>query len=234
MRKLFFTTEDTENSRGARRDIMTPFRTMKIKIITLTICFVLTSGCMSLPKADLSALKPPGPVTAVLAAWEPAVSNGEDSMRGFGGRIYFYDQEMLRPVKIKGTVVVYAFDEDERSPWDAKPDEGFVFDSKTLNSKSVYSKSKLGHSYNLWIPIDKAESDSPLKKVSLIVRYIPEKGSSIVSAQTTTHLPGRSDQERLSAKAGVSEQSDLRSAWEERTIEPDFNRSRAMQSATIR
>jgi len=192
------------------------------------------SGCMSIPKADLSALKPPGPVTSVLAAWEPAVSNGEDSMRGFGGRIYFYDQEMLRPVKIKGTVVVYAFDEDGRSPWDAKPNEGYVFDSKTLNSKGIYSKSKLGHSYNLWIPLDKAGPESPARNISLIVRYIPEKGSPVVSKQATVRLPGRREQSQsiipveLNRFEGPIEEL-VRPVSSDR---PD--RSRVLQTATIR
>jgi len=206
---------------------------------------------MTMPKADFSALKSPGPVTSVIAAWEPAVSNGEKTERGFGGRVYFYDSEMNRPVKIKGTVIVYAFDEDGRSQWDAKPNEGYVFDSKTLNSRGVYSKSKLGHSYSLWIPIDEAKPENPSRKISLIVRYIPEKGASVVSSQATAHLPGRRDQEQLVAKVatneweGVIHEMGLRPAagrplperarlTEERIIESNPNRLRAMQSATIR
>jgi len=206
---------------------------------------------MSVPKVDFSALKSPGPVTSVIAAWEPAVSNGEKPERGFGGRVYFYDSELNRPVKIKGKVVVYAFDEDGRCQWDAKPNEGYVFDSKTLNSRGVYAKSKLGHSYNLWIPIDPARPDSPSRKISLIVRYIPEKGSSVVSSQATAHLPGRRDQERFAAQVEVNEwdgpiqQAGLRSAasrplperarlTEERMIGSNPDRLRTMQSETIR
>jgi len=221
-------------------------------VIFLAICaLIVSSGCMTMPKVDMSALKSPGPVTSVIAAWEPAVSNGENPERGFGGRIYFYDSEQNRPVKIKGTVVVYAFDEDGRCQWDAKPNEGFVFDNKTLNSKGVYAKSKLGHSYNLWIPLDAARPDNPSRKISLIVRYIPEKGSSVVSQQATAHLPGRRDQERFIAQVEVNEwdgpiqQVALRSAavrplperarlTEERMIESNTDRSRTMQSATIR
>ena len=223
-------------------------------IIPLTISFLLITltGCTTLPKMDLSALKSPGPVTSVVAAWEPAVSNGENPQRGFGGRVYFYDSEKNQPVKIKGTVVVYVFDEDGRDEWDAKPNEGYVFDSKTLNSKGVYSKSKLGHSYSLWIPIDDAKPESPARKISLIVRYIPEKGSSEMSSQTTAHLPGRRDQERSIAQietnewdgpvqqVGLLRPSSARptiparaSLTEERIIESP-NRLRTMQSATIR
>jgi len=223
-------------------------------IISLTICALfISSGCMTMPKVDMSALKSPGPVTTVVAAWEPAISNGENPERGFGGRVYFYDAEQNRPVKIKGTVVVYAFDEDGRDKWDAKPNEGYVFNNKTLNSKEVYSKTKLGHSYRLWIPIDDAtRQDNPARQISLIVRYVPEKGSSVVSPQTTTQLPGRRDPEKFIAKVELNEwdspiqeslglrQAPARSVperarlTEERMIEANVERSRTMESATIR
>lgn len=222
------------------------------KFIFLTVCtLVVSTGCMTVPKVDMSTLKTPGPVTRVIAAWEPAVSNGENPERGFGGRVYFYDSVLNRPVKAKGTVVVYAFDEDGRDKWDAKPDEGYVFDSKTLNSKEVYRKTKLGHSYGIWIPIDAAKPENPARKISLIVRYIPEKGSSVVSTQTTTLLPGRRDQEKFFAKEelnkwdGPIQEVVLRSAGvhpiperarltEEQVIESNPDRLRTMQAATIR
>ena len=160
--------------------------------VSLLLLLLLLTGCTSLrmPQLDLSAWKPPGPVTSVAASWSPAISNGANPQRGFGGRVYFYDGEM-RPVKIKGKVIVYVFEEDGRAKGDAKPNEGIVFDEKTLNSRGVYVKSSLGHSYNLWIPIDDARPESPAKKISLIVRYIPNQGTQQMSAQTTTHLPGR-------------------------------------------
>ena len=178
--------------------LLTPFS------LLLTTLFFL-AGCVTAlkpPHVDMSALKPPGPATTVAAAWEPAVSNGENPMRGFGGRIYLYDQDMQRPIKAKGTIVVYIFDEEGRMPGDEKPNEGLVFNEKILNSKGVYKKSKVGHSYNLWIPIDAAGPEGQAKKISLIVRYIPEKGgSSVTSTQTTAHLPGRHNDETMAAHA---------------------------------
>jgi hypothetical protein len=193
------------------------------------------------PQVDMSALKPPGAVTTVAAAWEPAISNGENPMRGFGGRIYLYDQDMIRPVKAKGAIVVYIFDEDGRMPGDEKPNEGLVFNEKVLNSKGVYKKSKVGHSYNLWVPIDAAGPDGEAKKISLIVRYIPEKGgSSITSPQATACLPGRRNGETMvaqqthqvvSQRPVVPERARL---TEERMIEASGGRPQAMQAVTIR
>jgi len=206
---------------------------------------------MSMPKVDMSALRSPGPVASVIAAWEPAVSNGENPERGFGGRVYLFDSDMQRPVRARGTIVVYAFDEEGRCQWNAKPNEGYVFDSRTLNSREIYSRSSLGHSYSLWIPIDEARPNSPARKISLIVRYIPDKGSSVVSSQATAHLPGRREQEQFIAQVEINErvgtiqEAGLRPAetrpvserarlTEERTIESNADRLRTMQAATIR
>jgi len=224
----------------------------------LTPLLFLT-GCVSalnMPQVDFSTLKPPGPVVTVVAAWEPAVSNGENPMRGFGGRVYLYDQEMSRPVKAKGMLVVYIFDEEGRLPGDEKPNEGLVFDDKTLDSKGIYKKSKMGHSYNLWVPVDAAGPDGPAKKVSLIVRYIPEKGSSVVSSQATAHLPGRRSDgtmvaahpewqiqqesgqiQQVSAQRNPSERpvpQRRQMLPEVRMIEPNIDRPTTLQAVTIR
>jgi hypothetical protein len=197
-------------------------------ILSIIICISI-AGCSSLPKPDFSAWKPAGPITAVVAAWEPAVSNGDKPMRGFGGRLYFYDQEMSRPAKVKGTIIVYAFDEEGRAFNDSKPNEGFVFDSKTLNSKGVYAKSKIGHSYNLWIPWDAAGPEGKAKKISLIVRYIPEKGASITSSQSTAYLPGRREQTVIPAQ--VQGQNE---AIRQASATPPPSSPQALQSFNIR
>jgi hypothetical protein len=198
---------------------------------------------LKMPQVDMSTLKQPGPVTSVIAAWEPAVSNGEHSMRGFGGRVYLYDQEMTRPVRAKGALVVYIFEEDGRSPNNAKPDEGIVFSEKMLNSKGIYKKSKLGHSYNLWVPIDAAGPDGAAKKVSLIVRYMPEKGgASVVSSQATAHLPGRhspalmADYFERHESGSIQQASASRSplSQERRRSSEHTDRLQTMQAVTIR
>ena len=207
---------------------------------------LLLTGCMTVPKMDLSALKSPGPVTTVVAAWGPAVSNEDKPMRGFGGRVYFYDSDLNRPVKIDGTVVVYAFDEEGRAPKDSKPTEGFVFDTKTLNSKGVYKKSKVGHSYNLWIPWDASGPEGQAKKISLIVRYIPKegKGSSVASSQATAYLPGKNSPELLQAYAEQREEETMVAMarpvpprarlTEEYVVEPNANHPKTVQSVIIR
>jgi hypothetical protein len=212
------------------------------RIYCLLTSLLFLTGCVTTlksPHVDLSALKPAGPVSSVIAAWEPAVSGGEDPMRGFGGRVYLYDQEMLRPVKAKGAIVVYIFNEEDRKPEDEKPNEGIFFSEKLLNSKGVYKKSKVGHSYNLWVPIDAAGPEGQAKKISLIVRYIPDKGgSSITSTQATAYLPGRRNSETMMAQSdwqnnAVSGQIQQASAQRSMPNRPLPERSRLTEERII-
>ncbi|MDR2346828.1 MAG: hypothetical protein LBE18_12265 [Planctomycetaceae bacterium] len=154
-------------------------------------CIVGAIGCRGagLKKPDLTALLPPGPVDKALTAWTPAIQTGEQPQRGFGGRVYFYDYEAKRPIKVDGTIAVYAFDETNRTPDNNEPTRIYTFAKEDV--KRNYSKSKLGHSYNLWIPWDTEGPEGEAKKISFIVRYIPDKGSSVVSQQTTTYLSGK-------------------------------------------
>ncbi len=166
-------------------------------------CVVALIGCSSSKwkKPDFSSILPPGPPSQIVAIWEPAVEHtaGETKpIRGFGGRVFFYENGGKKPVKINGNVVVYAFDEDERQPDDNAPSRSYVFVASDV--KKLYAKSKLGHSYNFWVPWDKEGMNGDVKKISLIVRYVPEKGPSAVSSQAMVYLPGKSGQSELLAK----------------------------------
>ena len=208
---------------------------------------LLLVGCSttSWKKPDVSLL-PPGPPTQVVAVWEPAVKHsagGEKAERGFGGRVFFYDQSMKKPVKVKGNVVVYAFDEEGRRADDNQPSRSYVFEAQDV--KKLYSKSKLGPSYNFWVPWDSDGPDGNVKKVSLIVRYVPAVGSSVVSSQALVYLPGKVGQSELQAKAEWDTRSShegsiqsmvaltkQESAIREAVIESNV-RSNTMQTSTI-
>lgn len=236
-------------------------RVLCFTVCALTVATAMISGCSSLDiqQPDLSALKPAGPAAKAIAAWEPAVKHDGDqpAQRGFGGRVYFYDAAAKKPIKVKGNVVVYAYDEEGRKADDSVPTRSFMFDAKDL--KRYYSKSKLGHSYNFWVPWDSQGPDGKAKKISLIVRYIPEKGSSVVSSQVAAYLPGKMNQNEMMAKTeweqrqgaspmlpegirqvSYSEQKPMGQnvngqgpLLEERLIESNENRPQAMQTATI-
>jgi hypothetical protein len=169
------------------------FRFRFFFIVILLFTFIGCSG-RTWTKPDFSLWRPSGPPAKTVAVWEPAVKHeaGQEPQRGFGGRVYFYDQESKKPIKINGNVVVYAFDEENRQPEDNIPTRSYLFDKNDV--KKLYAKSKLGASYNFWVPWDSEGPEGDAKKVSLIVRYIPEVGSSVVSSQAVVYLPGKLSQ----------------------------------------
>lgn len=132
-------------------------------------------------------LEPPGKVMAV---WTDTVMNqaGQKPVRGFGGRLMFYGPaEGSKPIKVKGTLVVYAFVETDRDPTNPVPDRKFVFTSDQLEKH--YSKSDLGHSYSVWLPWD--EVGGPQAEVSLLIRFTPDAGGAVVVGEQSKHvLPG--------------------------------------------
>lgn len=127
--------------------------------------------------------------TRVVALWSDAVLNRADGppVRGFGGRLMFYGNKSEKPMQVRGTLTVYAFDEEGRDPADVKPDRKFVITEEQFAKH--YSKSKVGDSYSVWIPWD--EVGGPRKELSLIVRFAGSDGSVVVGEQTKHILPGR-------------------------------------------
>jgi hypothetical protein len=120
--------------------------------------------------------------------WTDAVQQqaGQAPTRGFGGRLMFYEGKGDKPVKVDGTLVVYAFDETGRDPNNAKPDRKFVFPPEQIPSH--YSKSQIGHSYSVWVPWDKV--GGLRKEITLIVRFLPKEGAPVVGELVRQVLPG--------------------------------------------
>ncbi len=130
---------------------------------------------------------PPQIPEKVMAVWSNAQlqpNNGE-AVRGFGARLMFYDKND-KPIRVEGTLVVYAFDEQKPEGKSSRADRKYVFTPEQL--KNHYSKSQLGHSYSVFIPWDK--HGGPQQQVSLIVRFNPIGGPAIVGTQAKVMLPG--------------------------------------------
>ena len=160
---------------------------------TLVFLAILSSaGCSTWMKDRRGSLfakeeKPAAP-TKIVAMWTDTVlyQPGISPRRGFGGRLMFYDNQNKDPIKVEGTLVVYAFVEDGRDPEKVRPDRKFVFTPEQFADR--YSKSSLGHSYSVWLPWD--DVGNPQLEISLIVRFEPVAGAVVVSEQTRHVLPG--------------------------------------------
>jgi hypothetical protein len=132
----------------------------------------------------------PGTPEKIVAVWTDTVLNrtGAAPQRGFGARLMFFEAKKEKPIKVDGTLVVYAFLEDGRDPNNVKPDRKYVFTAEQLPSH--YSKSTLGHSYSIWVPWD--EVGGTQKEISLAVRFEPKKGAVVVGDLARQVLPGKS------------------------------------------
>ena len=171
----------------------------QLRGLLLLACLVAASGCSQfnmsrrIPwRADTS--DDPRQANKILATWTDAVSRNPNRspQRGFGGRLMFFEAGSDKPVKVTGDLVVYAFDEEGRHPSNTKPDRKFVFPAEAFEQH--YSKSKIGHSYSVWLPWD--EAGGARKEISLIARLVPKEGSPVVSPQSKIVLPGSTSPSR--------------------------------------
>jgi len=155
------------------------------------VLLVALAGCAQLEMPKSWTLpgwdsKPQGP-TRMTDVWTDTVLHqpGLPGVRGFGGRIMFYNDEDKKSIKVEGTLTVYAFDA-QADPLRTTPERKFVFPAEELGKH--YSKSKLGHSYNFWLPFD--EVGGPQRQYSLITRFEAATGEAILSNPTRQTLPG--------------------------------------------
>jgi len=137
----------------------------------------------------------------VVGFWNESLLHKSDgkSERGFGGRVYFYNEEGGKPIRVEGQLVVYAFDESASDRSDRTATRRYVFPAEQFARH--YSESKLGPSYSIWLPWDDVGGGD--KKISLIARFQPTHGSLIVSHQSEHRLPGSGDPARLPARGAI-------------------------------
>jgi hypothetical protein len=168
--------------------------TLRLSHVALAALAFLCSavGCTQLdlvqPTAWFSGDDEPQTPAKVVAVWTDAEAQHVDHRRtrGFGGRLTFYQRDSDAPVRVDGALVVYTFDEEGRNPRNTMPNRKYVFTPEQFAGH--HSKSKLGHSYSVWIPWD--EAGGPKKEVGLICRFEPTDGPPIIGEQTQVTLRG--------------------------------------------
>ncbi|MCC9644380.1 hypothetical protein LOC71_19070 [Rhodopirellula sp. JC740] len=180
--------------------------------VTLGACLVsltLSGGCASMTKSDSETPKKslmermpwakketapePYPNPAKLAAvWstESLTQVGRVPTRGFGGRIFFYD-EKSRAVPVDGTLVIHGFDEGATDPKGAV--KRFEFTPEQLTSH--FSQSDVGASYSIWVPWDAIGGEQ--SQISLVASFRTEEGKMLQGQPTTVLLPGSKGDEEM-------------------------------------
>jgi hypothetical protein len=128
------------------------------------------------------------PAAKMVALWTDTVyyQAGETPTRGFGGRIYFYNRKNS-PVRVAGSLAVYAFDDTNGESSRETPDRKFVFTSEEFERH--FSPCELGSSYSFWLPWDAAGGTQ--KELSLVPIFTSEDGAVVVGQQSRHVLPGK-------------------------------------------
>jgi hypothetical protein len=124
----------------------------------------------------------------IVAIWSPATLNvpGKPPIRGFGGRLYFYNDDN-QAVPVEGQLVVYAYDDTGRREPSKTPDKRFGFKPEQLASH--YSPGSLGASYSIWIPWDPV--GGPAAEISLVPAFTSSNGKVVMGQPSRNSLPGR-------------------------------------------
>jgi hypothetical protein len=145
----------------------------------------------------------------------------------------FYDADD-KPMKIDGTLTVYAFDGRSNNPSQAVPERKFVFLPRDLPKH--YSESKSGHSYSFWLPWD--DVGGPERQIVLATRFESKGGQVLLAAPSRQILPGaRPDAGKEPAPSGTAmaspvTASDVRQVSHQENL-PEGAPIRSVTAATI-
>jgi hypothetical protein len=149
---------------------------------------------------------------SVAVIWSPDVltQTGAVPTRGFGGRVFFYN-ERTQAVPVDGELIVHGY---RNQPLlgqsdQVAADKTFAFTAEQLTSH--FSPTQLGASYSVWIPWDSAEGFR--EEVTLIPTFKGTDGSIVQGAPAKLFLPGRSLE--LADKPAVHAQT---VSYQQRTI----------------
>ena len=142
------------------------------------------------------AKKETKPAESFVVIWKDSVLEkpGTPAVRGFGGRIHFFDADNA-VVKTEGELVVYGFDDSDaadgtsnsESAKSTKPDRKFVFDADQLESH--FSETEIGPSYSVWIPWEKKGGHR--KVINLIPVFKTVDGRVLKCEPSQSVLPGK-------------------------------------------
>ena len=175
---------------------------MHTRWIALIGCLVWFTGCASLTTNDKSKSKKENSWLpwakkeyqiphSLAVVWSEDILNvpGKPATRGFGGRIYFYN-EKSQAISVEGELTVHGYDETfpkQGNVVSAEADKKFKFTPEQFTQH--FSQSDLGASYSVWIPWDNGGYG---KKIMLIPSFITKDGRLIRGEPSKVTLAGKS------------------------------------------
>lgn len=169
---------------------------LNMRFATRLLCLALVlgpCGCQFAPSTPKlrwpwAKEKPAPHPERVVAVWADTVLHqpNQPGVRGFGGRVYFYEVGKTDPIEIEGGLAVYVFDAEKLQVNDQRPLRKFVFTPEQFASQM--SRTSLGPSYSVWLPW--GEVGGPPMSLSLIARYQGTAGGTTIGEPTIKLLPG--------------------------------------------
>lgn len=117
--------------------------------------------------------------------WTPDVilRRGSTPTRGFGGRIFFYDDN-IRAVPVEGELAIEAI---RQVPGREPEVRRYAFTPEQFTSH--YSQGDLGASYSIWVPWDAAGGEST--KITLVPTFKSNSGHLLQGSSSVVNLPGK-------------------------------------------
>lgn len=171
-------------------------------VVGWTATLALTSGCQSLTSSGASTKKSDSswwPWSSKQVYQEPSsmsviwaddvlMAPGQPATRGFGGRVYFYN-ERSQAIPVDGELTVYGYDDTEsgeRSKHE-QPDKRFRFSPEQFTTH--FTQGELGASYSVWLPWD--EAGGPRRRITLIPVFKTTSGRLVRGEPSTVTLTGK-------------------------------------------
>lgn len=132
------------------------------------------------PEKKLEQYEKTQPVRIVSFWSEMMLNSGtRKPVRGFGGRVYFYNK-FGKPVKVDGVLSVYAYDDtDKDSETASRSEPDKIFTYRREEFATYYSKSEIGESYSIWLPWDGVDGEE--KKISLVAKFVTTSNKEVIT-----------------------------------------------------
>lgn len=183
-----------------------------VSIAMFILCVAFSSGCAawtdkSKKKDSLwSSMqfwkKPYQKPNKLAAIWTHDIlaMTGKPPTRGFGGRLYFYN-EKSQAIPVDGELYVHGYEEARIGlavqTEKTKADKTFMFTPEQFTEH--FSSSDLGASYSIWIPWDAADGDQ--KEITLIPTFKGKDGTVLQGEPAKLLLPGRKQEDPFAEAA---------------------------------
>ncbi len=162
-----------------------------------------------------------------LCLWQQTEAQRGDgqTVRGFGGQVYFFSTADEKPVSVDGNVHVFLFDDIGTKEDQARPIYETTFDSVEWNS--MLNESQFGPVYSLFVPYPR--SGGLEANCTLRIGLTSSDGSRVFSDMTPVKLVGLPRQKEQPVDRTVDPRREQQWVPEQRVV----NAGRTVRSETI-